>query len=275
MTEATRARRAGGPADRHQARSDAPLWEIWLIEGMADGRQALLAKIHHSIIDGQSGAELATLLYDLEADPPPDPHPPPDQPEPAPDQIERLGHSAWHAASWPVRAGKFSRQLLRQGRTVARFGRTEQAPAHPFQTPRAVFNGRLTSRREFCAAQVSLEKAKAVKDAAGVKLNDVVLAIAAGAARRYLEVEAELPDKPLIAQVPVSLRTGDQEQSIGTQVATLFCSLATDVDDVAERLAVIHAGSRAGKEARRELSAAHEVNWTDTLPPALIAVAAR
>ncbi|MEZ5168830.1 MAG: hypothetical protein R2695_20975 [Acidimicrobiales bacterium] len=60
----------------------------------------------------------------------------------------------------------------------------------------------------------------------------MVLAIAAGAARRYLEVEAELPDKPLIAQVPVSLRTGDQEQSIGTQVATLFCSLATDVDDV-------------------------------------------
>jgi WS/DGAT/MGAT family acyltransferase len=251
-----------------------PLWEMWLIEGLEDGRVALLAKIHHSIIDGQSGSELATLLYDLEADPPPDDEPPPYEPEPAPSFAERIAMATGHAAVWPIRAGRFSQQVLRQGITMGRHALGGDPPAQPLQAPRTPLNGRLTSDRRFASAAVSLDDAKRVKDAFGVKLNDVVLAISAGALRDYLEGLGELPDKPLIAQVPVSLRA-EADEHIGTKVAALFCSLATDIDDPGDRLRAIHASTISGKEMRRDLDADHRINWTDTLPPAAIALAAR
>ncbi|MEZ5243764.1 MAG: wax ester/triacylglycerol synthase family O-acyltransferase [Acidimicrobiales bacterium] len=251
-----------------------PLWEMWLIEGLEDGRVALLAKIHHAIIDGQSGSELATLLYDLEPDPPPDDEPPPYEPEPAPSFAERIAMATGHAVVWPIRAGRFSRQVLRQGITVGRHALGGDPPAQPLQAPRTVLNGRLTSDRSFASAAVRLDDAKRVKDAFGVKLNDVVLAISAGALRGYLDARSALPDKPLIAQVPVSLRA-EADEHIGTKVAALFCSLATDIDDPGERLRAIHASTISAKEMRRDLDADHRINWTDTLPPAAIALAAR
>ncbi len=252
-----------------------PLWEMWLIEGLDDGRQALLAKIHHSIIDGSSGTEMITLLYDTEAEPDPDPEPPPYEPEAVPALIERVGMAAVHSVTWPLRVGRFSRQLLRQGITMGRHALGENPPAQPLQAPRTSLNGRLTPDRRFSSAVVSLADAKAVKDAFGVKLNDVVMAISAGALRHYLLASDALPDKPLIAQVPVSLRADPDDSEIGTKVAALFCSLATDVEDPAERLRAIRASSVQGKAVREELTARHEINWTDTLPPAAIALAAR
>jgi diacylglycerol O-acyltransferase len=252
-----------------------PLWEMWLIEGLEDGKVGLLAKIHHSIIDGQSGTELATLLYDMEADPEPDPEPPPYEPEPEPPFVDRVAMAAAHAAVWPIRAGRFSTQLVRQGVTMGRHALGDDPPAQPLQAPRTPINGRLTSDRSFTTAVVSLAEAKRVKDVFGVKLNDVVLAISAGALRRYLLGSDSLPDKPLIAQVPVGMRSGNGDDHIGTKVASLFCSLATDIDDPAERVLEIHASSLKGKTVRRELTADHRINWTDTLPPAVIALAAR
>jgi diacylglycerol O-acyltransferase / wax synthase len=251
-----------------------PLWEMWLIEGLQDGRQAILAKIHHSIIDGSSGSELATLLYDLEADPEPDPSPPLFEPEPVPALLERVGMAALHSATWPIRTARFSRQVVRQGLTMGRHAFGEDPPAQPMQAPRTLLNGKLTPDRKFSSSVVSLADTKLVKNAFGVKLNDVIMAITAGALRLYLIEHTALPDKPLIAQVPVSLRADDDTQA-GTKVAALFCSLATDIDDPAERLRRIHASSTKGKAVREELTDQHEVNWTDTLPPAAIALAAR
>jgi len=251
-----------------------PLWEMWMIEGLEDGRVALLAKIHHAIIDGQSGSELATLLYDLEADPPPGDEPPPYEPEPAPSFGERVAKGAVHAAVWPLRAGRFSEQVVRQGITMGRHALGAEPPAQPLQAPRTPLNGGLTSDRRFATAAASLDDAKRVKEAFGVKLNDVVLAISAGALRGYLDEQGELPDKPLIAQVPVSMRA-EADDHIGTKVAALFCSLATDIDDPTDRLRAIHTSTIKGKEMRRDLDADHRINWTDTLPPAAIALAAR
>ena len=251
-----------------------PLWEMWVIEGLEDGRVAMLAKIHHSIIDGQSGSELATLLFDLEADPPRDDEPPPYKPEPAPSFAERIAMATAHAAVWPVRVGRFSEQVVRQGITMGRHALGAQPPAQPLQAPRTSLNGRLTSDRRFASSAVNLDEVKRVKEAFDVKINDVVLAVSAGALRGYLEEQESLPIKPLIAQVPVSLRAEDDEH-IGTKVGALFCSLATDVDDPSERLRAIHASTIKGKEMRRDLDADHRINWTDTLPPAAIAVAAR
>lgn len=252
-----------------------PLWEMWIITGLADGRVALLTKVHHSMIDGQSGAELAELLYDLEPDPEPDPEPPPYRPEPQPNLAERLAVSGMNSMLWPVRAGRFARQLARQGVTTGRHLLGGAPPAQPFQAPRTPINGTLTSDRAFATAAFALADAKRVKGHFGVKLNDVVLAISAGALRRYLDGIDATPDSPLIAQVPVSIRDESTRDDVGTKVANMFCSLATDIDDPVERLHAIHQSATAGKEMRRDLDADRTINLTDTTPPAAIAIASR
>lgn len=251
-----------------------PLWEAWLIEGLPDGRVAMLVKIHHAIIDGQSGAELATLLYDLEPDPEPDPEAPAYIPEPPPSFASRVGRAVTNSALWPLRAGRFAEQTVRQGVTTARHALGSEPPKIALQAPRTSLNGGLTSERSFASAIVALEDAKVVRRRFDVKLNDVILAVGAGALREYLSDRGELPADPLIAQVPVSLRA-ETDDEVGTKVAAMFCSLATDIDDPVERLAAIHRSSTSGKELRSELTAQHNVNLTDTTPPALIAIASR
>ena len=252
-----------------------PLWEIWIIEGLEDGRVGLLAKIHHSMIDGQSGAEMATLLYDLERDPEPLPEPPPYDAEPAPAITQRLVLGGFNAAAWPLRASKMGLQMARQSVTMARHALGDAPPAQPLQGPRTPLNGKLTPDRSFAKGAVSLSDAKKVKDAFEVKLNDVILAISATALRNYLATVDSVPENPLVAQVPVSLRDEANKSDIGTKVANMFCSLATDIDDPVERLRAIHESSQRGKVMRQELTDQQAVNFTETTPPALIAIAAR
>ena len=255
-----------------------PLWEMWIIEGLAEDQVALLLKVHHSLIDGQSGSEMATLLFDVEPDPEPDPDPPPFEPEPPPPLVARLTRASLNAAGWPLKASRFSLQLIRQGVATGRHLLQPDAPVQPFQAPRTPLNGRLTSERAFTTAHVSLADAKRVRRAFGVKLNDVVLAVCATALRDYLLDHGGLPDAPLVAQVPVSIRDAEAaggQTPVGTRVAAMFCSLATDVEDPVHRLRAIHRSSTSGKALRQELTDAHEVNLTDTTPPAAIAIAAR
>lgn len=252
-----------------------PLWEMWVIDGLAGGRTAVLAKIHHSIIDGQSGAELATLLYDLEPDPEPDPDPPPYVPAAPPSALERMQLAGENAWSWPVRAARLGRQMVRQGITMGRHALGDDAPAQALQAPRTPFNGQLTPDRSFAAAAIPMAQAKAVKNAFGVKLNDVLLTVSSTALRNQLIELDALPDTPVIAQVPVSLRDESNSDAIGTKVANMFSSLATDIADPVERLQAIHRSTTRGKQMREELTSVHEVNFTDATAPALISIAAR
>ena len=148
-------------------------------------------------------------------------------------------------------------------------------PSIPFQAPRTPFNAELTPHRRFAYTSVSLDEVREIKDAFGVKLNDVVLALCAGTLRRYLEKHDELPGAPLIAQVPISLRTEADAGEVGTKVGAMFASLATDIDDPVARLGAIHESTQGAKEMQQALAADKIMGVTELATPGLIALAAR
>ena len=254
-----------------------PLWEMWFIEGLADGRVAILAKIHHAIVDGVTGSEVATLLMDLEPDPPlpSEELTPKRRPVPVvPQAQELLVRGIASAALTPVRATRFMVQTIRQGVRLVPLRRRQVPAPLPLQAPRASFNAELTPNRRFAFTSMPLDDVRRIKNAFGVKVNDVVLAVCSGALRAYLMSRDELPASPLIAQVPVSMRA-EGDRGVGTKVAAMFTSLATDVGDPVDRLMAIAETTRSAKEMQQALAAEKIMGISETAPPALIDLAAR
>jgi WS/DGAT/MGAT family acyltransferase len=254
-----------------------PLWEAWVIEGLPDGRVALFQKLHHSIIDGSSGMGLAEILLDLQ----PEPRRPSGEVRQqidtgsVPGDLEMLVRGAVNTClHTPYRVARFTNQSIRQAIEMVPRVRGEDAAALPLSAPRTTLNADPTPHRAFATATVELERLKALKKAFDVKLNDVVLAICAGSLRRYLVKIDDLPEQPLLASVPVSLRPPGDD-TVGNKVGNIFVSLATDVDDPAERLRAIYRSSQSAKGMREAMSAHQIMGITETAPPALVALAAR
>jgi WS/DGAT/MGAT family acyltransferase len=213
---------------------------------------------------------------DLEPDPPPIEPPADDRPiEPVPSSFELLARGMAHTLATPVRVARLVNQSVRQGLTFLGFQRQATPPAAPFQAPRTSFNTDLTPHRRFAYTSVPLEPVREIKRAFNVKVNDVVLALCAGALRRYLLAGNELPSQPLIAQVPVSLRSDGDKSDVGTKVGAMFASLATNVEDPVLRLLAIHQSTQNAKEMRQALAADKIMGLTEAAPPSLISLAAR
>jgi diacylglycerol O-acyltransferase len=255
-----------------------PLWEMWLIDGVEGGRVALLTKVHHAAIDGASGNQIT--LATLELSPEGDPAPPPAEawaPDRIPTDIELLAYAASSISRHPWRAATALRRATETALTLRRrAGQPDVSPTPlPFTAPRTSFNATLTPHRSFAMTSLSLTEVKAIKNTFGVTVNDVVLALCAGALRRYLSSRGEDLDGPLVAMVPISVRSEDLRDSMGNRVSSMLCSLATDVDDPVARLASIHESMKSAKETQSAIGADTLQNWAEFAAPAIAGRAAR
>jgi WS/DGAT/MGAT family acyltransferase len=261
----------GRPLDRSR-----PLWELYVVEGLAGGLIAVVAKTHHAAIDGVSGAELIVNLLDLSPTPAPAPA---DEwrPERVPSDVELLAGAAADLSKRPLALVKALRRTFETTLNLRQRNRSPDVkpPPAPFSAPRTKFNVPITPHRRFVFSRVSLEDVKTVKNAVGATVNDVVLAVCAGALRRYLVRDGSLPSSPLVALVPVSVRGTDQQGAMGNQVSGMLVSLATDVADPLDRLRAISLAAREAKDQESAVGARALADWAEFMAPAVAARAAR
>ncbi len=242
----------GNLLDRHR-----PLWEVSVIEGLADGRYAIYFKIHHALVDGVSALRL--VQSSLSDDPDERDMPPPwaarpktgDAPGASPHGlIDDPAGALRMALSIAAEAAGLPGALVK---TVSR-GLRDQAAPLSFSAPKTMLNVPITGARRFAAQSWPIDRIRRVAKAGDATLNDVVLAMCSGALRAYLHGLDALPDVPLIAMVPVSLHVDDHHREGGNAVGVVMCNLGTNIADPGDRLAAIHASMTDGKAAMSTMS---------------------
>jgi diacylglycerol O-acyltransferase / wax synthase len=231
-----------------------PLWEFYVIDGLQNAQVAIYTKIHHALVDGGAGMALNTMMYDLTAAPREVEAPPPKL-RAASKQLDPGMLLGTAYSNFLTQQIKMIQAIPDVWKTIANFSlpsaespKLPQPGGQPVPiAPRTSLNGAITSQRIYTARSVSLAEAKRIAKASATTLNDVVMAVCGGALRRYLAEKNDLPDKPLVAFVPVSLRQpGNTDMS--NQVFGMLCSIATDVAAPLERLKAINAASSSAKQ---------------------------
>jgi len=265
---------AGTPLER-----SVPLWEAHVCEGLPEDRVAVVVKMHHALADGVAANALLGNVTDQWAPPDLDAGAEHSWPlTPAPSR----GKQVWLALRDAVRQLATLPSLLWRTVTavvaVAKHRRSSEVPVpRPvLDVPRTSFNGPLSPRRNFATGTLPLDELKDVKESQGVTLNDVVLAVVAGALRRWLDAHGEHPSAALVAGVPVGTDSpGAPVRLGGNRVSNLFTSLATDVDDPLERLQVISRTTSESKTVQRTLGPTMLIDWVQFTPPAPFSAALR
>ena len=260
------------PLDRRR-----PLWEMWVIEGVADtdchrdGRVAVMTKVHHSGVDGVTGANLMSQLCATEADAPP------------PDPVDGVGAgSGWQIAaggllrfaSRPLHLANVLPQTVSSVVATVRKALEGQAMARPFAAPRTAFNASINGRRNIACAQLDLGDVKKVKNHFGVKVNDVVMALVSGVLRQYLAERNALPEAPLVASVPVSVH-GTSDRPGRNQVSAMFSWLHTDIADPVERLKAVAEANSVAKQHSSAIGASLLQDWSQFAGAAAFGIAMR
>jgi diacylglycerol O-acyltransferase / wax synthase len=271
------------PLDRSR-----PLWEIYLITGLARRRAAVYTKIHHAAVDGVSGAELLTILMDLTPAGRELPPAKPFHPERPPSWPELAVRAALRLAWRPVQTVRITNELVKVLPTLAPVvrpvvggmlglnrGDGEVIATVPGRAPATPFNKPITPHRRLALRSVDLDVVRAVKNTFGVSVNDVVMAMCAGALRRWLADREALPSQPLIAMIPVSVHDPASKGALGNKVSAMLAALPTNVSEPGLRLELVHAATKIAKAQQAVIPQGLVDQVSDFAPPALTARAAR
>jgi WS/DGAT/MGAT family acyltransferase len=252
-----------------------PLWEMWYVDGVVGGQVALITKFHHCLMDGASGAGLTEQLFDLEPNPAP-----PVEMEPIegdaglyePSDLELFARALIPTVQTPRKLLEYAFRTAGRGVTILQ-QRNKNPMAMGVAGP--CFNGMVGPHRQSSFASVSLDDVRAVKDALGVKVNDVVLGLVSGTLRAHMANHGDSPVQgSLAAQVPVSTRLADDNDQTN-KVATMSATLATDIDDPIERVQAIYASTQSAKELTVAIRARKIQSVGEVAPPLLINLASR
>jgi diacylglycerol O-acyltransferase / wax synthase len=285
------ARIVARPLDRAR-----PLWEIYLIHGLGGDRTAMLTKIHHSLVDGLSGAEIMGVLLDLSPEGREPPEPLDGSLDGEPTEVEMLARGLLGLPRYPLRllralpsalpnldetafntlpGTKLASRVADRVNRALSGGEGGVLERTTLKAPRTSFNGRISPHRRFAFGRLSLEAVKRMKDRHECTVNDVVVSVCAGAVRRWLAEHGELPDEPLVAQIPVSVRTSEQAGTFGNRIMLMSAPLFTNEADPVERLRQTHESLRVMKERHRALPAELLQDVNHFIPPAVFSRAAR
>jgi diacylglycerol O-acyltransferase / wax synthase len=260
-----------------------PLWELWLVEGLADDRFALLSKTHHALVDGISGVDIFTVLLDSSPEPMPVAAPEHEWvPRPLPSKAQLLADAVVERSTAPREVARGVRATLRGPRRVAsRVGQAlvgvgAMAWAGLQPAPASPLNVRIGPHRRFTWVQGDLTQFKAIKNSLGGTVNDVVLAVVAGALGRFLRRAGHhTGDLVLKAMVPVSVRSDLERGALGNQVAAMWAPLPVGMTDPVERFLTISRAMEGIKESGQAVGAQVLTGLSGFAPPTIMAQAAR
>jgi diacylglycerol O-acyltransferase len=269
---------AGRQLDRSR-----PLWECLVVEDMADGKAAIVFKIHHCAVDGVGAARILGALFDLT---------PEGRSEaellgaraaaeaamkPEPGVLDVAVHTVTGMAMRPLQLARLVPTTMKAvaGLVSHRRGDSDTSGgAIPLVAPRASFNGSITPGRVVAYTDISLIDVKTIKSVVGGTFNDAIVAICGGAFRNYLSKKGELPESSLIAVVPVSVRGGDEDEA-ANRVSAMFTILGTDVEDPVERLRVVRQANQVAKGDQAAVGDELVMRFGEIAPPNTTAAVAR
>ncbi len=258
------------------------LWSFTFVEGLDNvpqvpkGSVAIISKIHHVAVDGMGGAGLLSLIFDMDNKVRKIPDPKPYHPKPLPNEVELILNSAVSFAKDPFKFPKLISNTISSTLKAGFLSRANKVslPTAPFTAPKTPLNGVISARRKWNTAILSLDRVKALKKIMECTLNDVMLAICAGALRRYLVEKNKLPAKPLVAMIPISIRDKGKVKG-SNQLSNMLIQLATNIEDPIERLVTIQENTLRGKTYQNALGAKTLSNIAEAIPFGLANQAAR
>jgi WS/DGAT/MGAT family acyltransferase len=255
-----------------------PLWELWLVEGMADGRFAVIGKSHHALVDGVSGVDITTVLYDLDREPKRPPStPPPWLARPEPTDTKLLSDALKERLTSPGEIVRGVRHALRGPRQVV-YGAaaTTKMIGAGLKAPATPFNVDIGPHRRFAMVQTELTDLKRIKDAHGGTVNDVILAVVSGAIGRYLRARGhDTEGMVLRAMVPVSIREAEEHGALGNRISAMMAPLPVWSEDPVDRLHVVTESMGDLKASGQAVGAEIITRLTDFAPTTIVSQAAR
>jgi diacylglycerol O-acyltransferase / wax synthase len=260
-----------------------PLWSITFVEGLDNisqvpkGSVAIVSKMHHVAVDGVGGAGMMSLFLDFTADKRPIPEPKPYNPAPLPNELSLIVNSTMSFAKDPLKLPKLITNTLKATLKAGFLTRIQKIdlPTVPFSAPNTPLNGLISARRKWNSAILSLDRILVLKNAMGTTMNDVMLAICAGALRRYLNEKGKLPEKSLVAMVPISTRTKSESEQTDNQISAMMVQIATNIADPIARLEAIQENTNRGKTYQGAMGAKTLAQMAEAVPFGIANQAAR